>query len=331
VNLWIVLVALSLLALAFGIRPIFRHSHKLTPLLAGVIIFIVASSASLYYYIGNPGVPSGAGTMPDIDAMVTSLAIRLEENPDDVKGWKMLGRSYKTMKRFDEAVAAFERAMEIEGAQNAQTLVELALAHVDGDGGTVSAYAEALLESALALDPNDPNALFYSGFAAARRGDTDLAADRWEMLSGLNAPSEIQDLLQEKIAEWRGEPAPAAAQPIEQSGSVVQVTVSLSTAARATLSGDATVYVIARDPAQPGPPIAVARRRLSEMPMVVELSDRDAMIPGRSLSGFSQFELLARVSTSGNPIAQSGDWFGASMFRSGDDKAVDLVIDQQTP
>ena len=269
--------------------------------------------------------------MPDIDAMVASLAIRLEENPDDVNGWKMLGRSYKTMKRFDEAVAAFERAMEIEGAQNAQTLVEVALAHVDADGGTVSAHAEALFESALALDPNDQNALFYSGFAAARRGNTDLAADRWEMLSGLNAPPEIQELLQQKIAEWRGEPAQAVAQSIEQLEFVVQVNVSLSAAARATLSGDATVYVIARDPAQPGPPIAVARRRLSELPMVVELGDRDAMIPGRTLSGFSQFELLARVSESGNPIAQSGDWFGALIFDSGGEKAVDLVIDRQTP
>ncbi len=329
--LWIALGALCLLALAFGVWPIFHHSRRLTPLLAGVIIFVVASSTSLYYTIGNPGVPSGAGTMPDIDAMVASLAARLEENPDDVNGWKMLGRSYKTMQNFDAAVAAFERAMEIEGGQNAQTLVELALALVDREGGTVSAHAEALLESALALDPNDPNALFYSGFAAARRSDTDLAADRWEMLSGLNAPPEIQEVLQQKIAEWRGEPAPVVTQPIEQLEFVVRVNVSLSAAARAAISGDATVYVIARDPVQPGPPIAVARRRLSELPMVVELSDRDAMIPGRSLSGFSQFELLARVSTSGNPIAQSGDWFGASMFRSGDDKAVDLVIDQQTP
>ena len=65
--------------------------------------------------------------------------------------------------------------------------------------------------------------------------------------------------------------------------------------------------------------------------MLVELGDRDAMIPGRSLSGFSQFELLARISASGNPIAESGDWFGALIFRSGDDKAIDLVIDQQTP
>jgi len=331
VNFWIVLVALSLLALAFGAWPIFRTSRSFTLLLAGVIIFIVASSASLYYNIGNPGVPSGAGTMPDIDAMVASLATRLEENPDDVSGWKMLGRSYKTMKRYDEAVEAFERAMEIEGAQNAQTLVEVALAQVDADGGAVSAHAEALLESALALDPNDPNALFYSGFAAARRGDTDLAADRWEILSGLNAPPEIQELLQQKIAEWRGEPEQAMAQPIEQSGSVVLVNLSLSDVASAALSGDATVYVIARDPAQPGPPIAVARRRLTELPMVVELGDRDAMIPGRTLSGFSQFELLARVSVTGDPIAQSGDWFGALIFDSGGEKAVDLVIDRQTP
>ncbi len=171
----------------------------------------------------------------------------------------------------------------------------------------------------------------WSNEVCARRGDTDLAADRWEMLSGLNAPPEIQELLQQKIAEWRGEPAQAVAQPIEQLEFVVQVNLSLSNVASAAISGDATVYVIARDPAQPGPPIAVARRRLSELPMVVELSDRDAMIPGRTLSGFSQFELLARVSVTGDPSAQSGDWFGALIFDSGGEKAVDLVIDRQTP
>ncbi len=326
-----ILVALCLVALFFGVWPVYRHSRSLTPLLAGIFVFMVVSSASLYYYIGDPRVPSGAGATPDIGAMVAGLAARLEDNPDDANGWKMLARSYKTLQRFDEAMAAYERAMEVEGGQNAQTLVEIALVLVERDGGAVSAQAEALLESALALDPNDPNALFYSGMAVARRGDTDLAADRWEILLGLNAPPEIKELLQQKIAEWRGEPAQSEARPVEQPGSVVLVSLSLSAAARAANSADATVYIIARDPGQPGPPIAVTRRRLSELPMLVELGDRDAMIPGRSLSGFSQFELLARISASGNPIAESGDWFGALIFRSGDDKAIDLVIDQQTP
>ena len=325
------LVALCLLALFFGVWPVYRHSRRLTPLLAAIFAFIVVLSVSLYNYIGNPGVPSGAGTTPDTAAMVTSLAAKLEDNPDNVNGWKMLARSYKTLQQFDAAMNAYERAMEIEGGQNAQTLVELALVIVDRDGGAVSTQAEALLETALALDPNDPNSLFYSGMAAARRGDTDLAADRWEILLGLNAPPEIRDLVRQKISEWRGEPSQDVTKPVEQPGSVVLVSLSLSAAARAAISGDATVYIIARDPAQPGPPIAVARRRMSELPMVVELGDRDAMIPGRSLSGFAQFELLARISVSGNPVAESGDWFGALIFRSGDDKAIDLVIDQQTP
>ena len=326
-NLWMILTGLCLVALTFAVWPVYRHSQGLTPLLAGVVLFTVVLSASLYNTIGDPHVPSGAGTMPDIGAMVTSLAERLEENPDDVSGWKMLGRSYKTMQRFDEAVTAYERAMEIEGGQNAQTLVELALAHMDKDDGAIAAPTAALLESALALDPNNPNALFYSGFAAATRGDTDLAADRWEILSGLNAPPEIREVLRQKIAEWRGEPW----QPVEQPVVVVQAILSLSAAARDAISGDATVYVIARDPAQPAPPIAVARRRLSELPTTVELSDRDAMIPGRNLSGYSQFELLARVSVSGNPVAQSGDWFGTLSFHTGGEKTIDLVIDQQTP
>ncbi|MCH9006175.1 MAG: tetratricopeptide repeat protein [Proteobacteria bacterium] len=205
-NLWVMLVALCLVALFFGVWPVYRHSRSLTPLLAAIFVFMVVSSASLYYYIGNPRVPSGAGTTPSIDAMVAALAVRLEDNPDDANGWKMLARSYKTLQRFDEAIAAYERAVEVEGGQNAQTLVEIALVLVDSDGGAVSAQAEALLESALALDPNDPDALFYSGMAAARRGDTDLATDRWEMLSGLNAPPKIKELLQQKIAECRGSP-----------------------------------------------------------------------------------------------------------------------------
>lgn len=331
-NLWILMAALCLAALVFGGYPVYRQSRGLTPLLAGIIVFTIAFSGSLYYFIGSPQVPSGAGTMPEIGAMVTSLADRLEKNPDDLQGWKMLGRSYTVMQRFDDAVTAYERAMAIEGGQNAQTLVELAQALMERNGGATSARAGALLESALALDPNNPNALFYGGIVAANRGDTDLAADRWEILSGLNTPPEIQETLRQKIAEWRGAPLQPVARAAEQSASVVRVNLSMSDAAvRASIPGDATVYVIARDPQQPGPPIAVARQRLSELPMVIELGDRDAMIPGRPLSGFSQFELLARVSVSGDPIAQPGDWFGTLLFRSSGGEVVDLVIDQQTP
>lgn len=325
--LWAAFVVLLLIALGFVAWPIFREARRLTPTLAAIIVVIAGLAAGLYQYNGSPGVPSGAGSMPDVSEMVTSLAKRLESNPDDLNGWIMLGRSYQTLQQFDNAVAAYEKAIELEGASNPQTLVALGLAVMGQQGGQLNDQAIGLFENALALDPNNPNALFYAGGAAAQRGNTALAADRWEILLGLNAPPEVRELLQKKINEWRGVEAPVQ-QP--QLTSSISIDVSLSDATANALTEDATVFIIARDPAQPSPPVAVARRRTSELPLRVELSDRDAMIPGRPLSGFPRVEIEARVSLSGTPTAQAGDRFASTILdRSGtSEQVVTLVIDQ---
>jgi cytochrome c-type biogenesis protein CcmH len=101
--------------------------------------------------------------------------------------------------------------------------------------------------------------------------------------------------------------------------------------ARRALTTDANVFLIARDPQQPSPPIAVSRLRVSELPTVVSLGDAQSMVAGRALSGFAEFELLARISLSGGPAASSGDWFGSLIVRPADAKSVNLSIDQQVP
>lgn len=161
---------------------------------------------------------------------------------------------------------------------------------------------------------------------------------------GLNPPAEIQGILQQRIAEWRGEAPPAAAQsvmpadePVENpvpagpmsEGAVVRANVSLSDAAASALSGDTVVFIIARDPAQPRPPIAAVRRRAVELPAVVTFSDSDAMIPGRLLSGFSELEIIARVSMSGQPVAQPGDWYGDKIVRPSELAEISIVIDRE--
>jgi cytochrome c-type biogenesis protein CcmH len=105
----------------------------------------------------------------------------------------------------------------------------------------------------------------------------------------------------------------------------------LSDNAIAAITADANVFVIARDPAQPSPPIAVNRVRLSELPAVISLGDAQSMVAGRTLSGFEEFELLARVSLSGSPAATSGDWFGSLIVRPAENPSVFLAIDQQVP
>ena len=337
-TLWILFAVMSLVAVGFAVWPLYRHHKGLTPLIGLSVVVVVALSSGLYYYEGKPGIPSGGSALPELNDTVANLAKRLADNPNDLNGWKMLGRSYVTMSNFEGAVDAFEHAIELESAQDAQTLVSLAEALLASTGAGITGRIATLFENALAIDQNNPQALFYGGIGAFNRDDKDLAADRWETLLALNPPAEIQGILRQRIAEWRGDnppapvatPAPAPA-PVERPDVVVSATISLPDAAAAALPGDAIVFVIARDPAQPAPPIAVVRRRVSELPVTIQLGDRESMVAGRSLSAFAEFELLARVSVSGQPTAQPGDWFGSQIVKPAENASIELSIDQQVP
>ena len=343
-TLWIVLAVMSLAAIGFAVWPLYRHEQSLTPVIGVAVVFVVVVSSGLYYYQGKPALPSGSATQPELEDVIGSLAQRLASNPDDANGWKMLGRSYVTVGNYDGAIEAFEKAIELESAQDPQALVALGEALLASTSAGIAGRIASLFENALAIDPNNPQALFYGGIGSFNRGDKSQAADRWESLLSLNPPAEIRGILEQRIAEWRSEAPPsiaAAAPPPEtssasqapamSSGVVVRANVSLSAAAKASLPAEATVFIIARDAAQPVPPIAVARRRLSELPVDIELGDRESMVPGRLLSGFAEFELIARVSTSGQPGAQSGDWFGSLIVKPAENISVDLAIQQQVP
>lgn len=343
-TLWIVFAVLSLIAIGFVVWPILRGGQRMLPLAVVAVIGIVALSTGLYYYQGRPDVSSGVSGPHEMNEVVSELAARLESNPDDANGWKMLGRSYMTLGNFPGAVQAFGKANELESGRDAPTLVALGEARLSEEGGTITQEVSALFENALAIDPNNPQALFYSGVAAAEREDTALAANRWERLLSLNPPAEIEGILRRRVAEWRGETVPeaetamppAAAETAPQvaeadSGAIVTVDLSLSAEARAALPGEAGIFVIARDPAQPSPPIAVTRRRLSELPATVSLGDRESMVAGRALSGFAEFEVVARVTLSGQPMQKSGDWYGAITVRPAEKNEVGLVIDTVVP
>ena len=158
---------------------------------------------------------------------------------------------------------------------------------------------------------------------------------------GLNPPAEIIGNLQQNIAMWRGEtmsriaekPTPTSAVTATETpvDAVISANVALSSDAVAAIQTDAFVFVIARDPAQPAPPIAVTRKRVSDLPALVVLTDAESMVAGRDLSAFSEIELLARVSLSGGPAAASGDWFGSMIVRPAETPSVSLTINKQVP
>ncbi|MDA0704297.1 MAG: c-type cytochrome biogenesis protein CcmI [Proteobacteria bacterium] len=118
-----------------------------------------------------------------IDGMVERLAARLEENPDDLDGWLMLGRSRASRGEREEAVEAFRRASEI--APEDPVVVGLyaeALFQSAGQAGTPPPELLAVMTRLHVLDPEQPTALWVLGAEAASRGDAAAAREYWQPL-----------------------------------------------------------------------------------------------------------------------------------------------------
>ena len=240
-------------------------------------------------------------------------------------------RSTRRQMRLIAAFASFA-LMFLAGCLNPFAPEEAGLAgDIWDDQATIGGRAGQLFESGLAIAPDNPRALFYAGLAAAQRGDTLLAADRWELLLALSPPEQLQDILRQRVAEWRGEPTPEQPPSLPQPAGVVAVDIAIGDVTARAIDPAAVVFIIARDPAQPSPPVAVKRRRAGDFPTVVTIADSDAMVPGRLPSAYEQLEIIVRVSASGQPMAQPGDWFGQGSLRPADGTSIAIVVDQQVP
>src|SRR6202020_3641941 len=123
----------------------------------------------------------------------------MREDPGDLAGWLMLGRSYLTLQRMDDAVSAYDRAHRLKG-DSTEAALGLGEAISLRAGGQISPEASQLFEDALKLEPGNPKALLYGGFAAATRGDRALARSRWQALKDLHPPEQIEQMLDARIA-----------------------------------------------------------------------------------------------------------------------------------
>ncbi len=114
--------------------------------------------------------------------MVAGLAARLEDQPDDLDGWRRLARSYQVLNEPQKAADAYGRIAEaLPDDLDAQLAYADALLAAAPDD-SLPAAAEQQWRKILALDAQNPEALFYLGEAAAQAGDFDTARDYWQRL-----------------------------------------------------------------------------------------------------------------------------------------------------
>lgn len=142
-------------------------------------------------------------TPDQIYAMVEQLAEKMKANPDDMKGWVMLGRSYKTLGRYPEAAAAYAKAEKlIDG--DPDLLANYAETIAMANGNQLGGKPTQLLEKALKLNPQHGHSLFLAGAAAMEAGDKKKAIAYWEaLLPQVEPDSEIDQMLRGGIEKMK--------------------------------------------------------------------------------------------------------------------------------
>lgn len=142
-------------------------------------------------------------TADQINAMVAKLAERMQANPDDMQGWLMLARSYKTMGRYEDAVAAYGKAEKVIN-DDPELLASYAETIAMAAGKGLKGKPAQLIARALKLDPQNPHALFLAGAAAMEAGDNKKGIAYWEaLLPQVEPGSEIDQLLRSGIDKMK--------------------------------------------------------------------------------------------------------------------------------
>jgi len=294
---------------------------------AALTFALLLGSAGLYSVFSNYTWVSGVEEAETPAAMASRLAKRLADKPDDLDGWLMLGRSYSVLEQFPLAVRAYQRADRLANGQNVEALLGMGESMLAQDTEQLSAGAGHMFERALALEPQNAKALFYSAFAALSRGELQSARERFERMLALNPPANIRPILEQRIAEIDRALAGDAAQPAPAESARISVHVTLAPGLSKKLAEGAPLFVAARDPASPGPPFAV-KRLPARFPVDVELTAADAMLASRRITAGQTLQVVARVALGGTPTATTGDPFGQVSYHVGKDGRLNLVIDR---
>ena len=252
-----------------------------------------------------------------IEEMVTLLATRLQQQPDDLKGWAMLARSYSIMKRYSEATAAYENVLRL-GGEDAGLLTDYADAMVMANGGIFTDESGALLVRALELDPGNVKGLWLAGHWKNQSGAQAEALGYWQQAAlKLPAGSEDATVITQQINEVQRqlgittESAPAIATATDSGHGVsLSVHVALTPDFSAIAAAEDTVFIYARATQGSRMPLAIVRKQVKDLPVTVTLDDSMAMSPQMVLSMLDQVTVGARVSKSGGAMPQSGDLQG---------------------
>lgn len=153
------------------------------------IVVVPAVALGFYLRLGSPDVPdqsafariNNAPGHQSIDSLVSQVEAHLASNPNDGAGWEVLAPVYLRMGRADDAVAAWRKAIALNGESPARQSA-LGEALVAAANGVVTDEAKQAFQKSVAGDPHDAKAGYYLGLADEQDGNSAAAAAKWRAL-----------------------------------------------------------------------------------------------------------------------------------------------------
>jgi cytochrome c-type biogenesis protein CcmH len=302
----------------------------------GLLVFVVpVASMLMYSVLGEPaaldpralqqGVDSSAEVTPEkLTEMAVALTRRLQDEPNSMEGWVMLGRVQRARGHFEEAAEAYGKALSLSRDDNLS--IERAEVLAQKNGGSFAGEPWSIIQRVLTADPHHLNALFLAGSASFAEMNYQAALRYWERAREV-VPAESPDApeLDRAIAEARekmGLPAiPPRAAAAQQETAASKAALSASSiSGRVTLVKELkglvaptdTVFVYATPVSGSRMPIAILRTTADKLPLDFVLDDSMAMSPTAKLSGMEEVTVRVRISKSGQATAQPND-YGVSL------------------
>ncbi len=333
------------------------QSSKLVAIGIGSIVPILA--ITMYITRGNidameisgPGAGADApmnmmaqnGTAPSIDEMIATLKEKLAEKPNNPQGWFMLARSYMALKQYPNAVKAWDELLSLIGPNDPEVLVQYADALAMTQGGRLTGKPAEQVFQALELDPNNTQGLWLAGMAMQEQKDYPAALNYWRRLEpNMDDDPESQVALRDLInhaerrlkikeTDFKSLPSIASAsnKPTANSASAIRLEIDLDPSLAAKVAIEDSLFIYAKALQGPPMPLAAARKKAIDLPLSITLDDSMAMMPQMKLSNFKQVKVGARISKSGNAIAQDGDFYAeVQPVTVGQEGVVKILIKQ---
>lgn len=302
----------------------------------GVMVFVVpVASMLMYSVLGEPaaldplalkqGVGSSSEVTPEkLTEMAIALTRRLQDEPNSMEGWVMLGRVQRARGHYEESAEAYAKALALSRDDNLS--IERAEVLAQKNGGSFAGEPWLIIQRVLTADPLHLNALFLAGSASYAEMNFNTALRYWERAREV-VPADSPDApeLDRAIAEAReklGLPAippratnaPAQAQDnqIALAASSISGRVTLVKELKGLVAPTDTVFVYATPVTGSRMPIAILRTTADKLPLDFTLDDSMAMSPNVKLSGMDEVTVRVRISKSGQATAQPGD-YGVSL------------------